>query len=95
MHGQDDWYVIAAKPDSYWFVKYCGTSLTWDGYGGAFVYTRTPEMDPALEPELRMAATLAGFDWDKMKVTHNRNCGIKPTPEYGCPEKPEASMVTV
>lgn len=85
MNGQDDWYVIAAKADTYWFVKYCGTSDTWDGYGGAFVYTRTPTMDPALEPELRAAATKAGFNWDSMKVTHNPDCGIDATPEYGCP----------
>jgi len=85
MNGQDDWYVIASKPDKYWFVKYCGTSDTWAGYGGSFLYTRTPTMDPALEPELRAAATRAGFNWDDMKVTHNVNCGIEPTPEYGCP----------
>jgi len=85
MNGQDDWYVIAAKPDVYWLVKYCGTSDTWTGYGGAFLYTRTPTMDPALEPELREAAARAGFDWDAMKVTQNQNCGIEPTPHFGCP----------
>jgi violaxanthin de-epoxidase len=93
MDGQDNWYVIAAKPDTYWLVKYCGTSATWDGYGGAFLYTRTPTMDEALEPELRAAATKAGFDWDRMKVTSNVNCGIEPTPQYGCPVPREDYLV--
>merc|ERR1712187_93028 len=85
MNGQDDWYVIAAKPDTYWFVKYCGCSDSWCGYGGAFVYTRTPTLDPELIPELQAAAARAGFDFDDMKVTHNPSCGIEATPQYGCP----------
>lgn len=85
MNGVDDWYVIAAKEDSYWFVKYCGCSDTWCGYGGGFVYTRTPTLDPAIADELRVAAKEACFDFDKMTVTKNPNCGIEPTPVYGCP----------
>eukprot|EP00931_Biecheleriopsis_adriatica_P031136 TRINITY_DN18282_c0_g2_i1.p1 TRINITY_DN18282_c0_g2~~TRINITY_DN18282_c0_g2_i1.p1 ORF type:complete len:310 (-),score=54.68 TRINITY_DN18282_c0_g2_i1:17-946(-) len=85
MHGEDNWYVIAAKPDTYWFVKYCGKSDTWDGYGGGFLYTRTPTLDPSLIPELRAAAARAGFEFSDMKVTNNTNCGIEPTPRFGCP----------
>merc|ERR1740117_1642481 len=84
MHGQDDWYVIAATA-KYWFVKYCGCNDTWCGYGGGFVYTRTPTLDPALEDELRAAATRAGFDYDQMVVTNNHACGVQPTPEFGRP----------
>lgn len=85
MNGVDNWYVIAAKPDTYWFVKYCGDSDSWHGYGGGFLYTRTPTLDPKLIPELRVAAKKAGFDWDDMKLTKNHYCGIEPTPAYGCP----------
>jgi len=84
MHGQDDWYVIASKPDTYWFVRYCGCNDTWCGYGGAFVYTRTPTLSKELEEELKEAATRAGFDWSQMKVTNNTDCGIEPTPKFGC-----------
>ena len=89
MHGQDDWYVIASSPGKYWFIRYCGCNDTWCGYGGAFVYTRTPILDdPALEAELRAAAQRAGFDYDAMKTTNNSNCGIDPTPAFGCPANP-------
>ena len=86
MDGQDDWYVIAARPGKYWLVRYCGCNETWCGYGGAFLYTRTPTFDdPALEEELRRVAQQAGFDYNQMKKTNNTNCGIEPTPHFGCP----------
>lgn len=44
LHYQDDWYIIASKPDSYVVVYYKGTNDAWDGYGGAVVYTRARQL---------------------------------------------------
>ena len=48
------------------------------------MYTKTPELDEDLIPELTEAARRAGFNFTDMKTTKNQNCGIKPTHEYGC-----------
>ena len=40
LHYQDDWYIIAYKPNEYAFVYYKGNNDAWKGYGGAVVYTR-------------------------------------------------------
>ena len=37
---EDDWYIIASKPDEYIFIYYRGNNDAWKGYGGATVYTR-------------------------------------------------------
>lgn len=73
----DDWYVIAAKPDVYYFVYYLGNNDAWRGYGGATVYTREPSLPPEIVPELRAAAAAAGLDWDKFQLTDN-TCGPHP-----------------
>lgn len=44
LHYQDDWYIIASKPDSYAVVYYKGSNDAWDGYGGAVVYTRERQL---------------------------------------------------
>lgn len=78
LHYQDDWYIIAQKPDEYVFVFYRGSNDAWDGYGGSVVYTRTPSLDPKYYPELREAATRAGLDFDKF-VDVDNTCGPEPT----------------
>eukprot|EP00887_Chlorella_sp_A99_P004962 scaffold4.g4962.t1 len=40
LHYQDDWYILASKPDEYVFIYYRGQNDAWKGYGGATVYTR-------------------------------------------------------
>lgn len=71
LHYEDDWYVIASKPDEYVFIYYKGNNDAWKGYGGAVVYTRAASLPQEYVPELRKAAEAAGVDWDKMKLTDN------------------------
>jgi hypothetical protein len=40
LHYEDDWYILAQKPDEYVVVYYKGNNDAWQGYGGAVVYTR-------------------------------------------------------
>ena len=40
LHYEDDWYVLASKPNEYVLVYYKGGNDAWKGYGGATVYTR-------------------------------------------------------
>lgn len=52
LHYQDDWYIVASKPDSYVVVYYKGTNDAWDGYGGAVVYTRARQL-PQVREQVR------------------------------------------
>jgi len=79
LHYQDDWYVIASKPDEYVFVYYRGANDAWKGYGGATVYTRSSSLPQELIPELTAAAERAGLDWSKFQLTDN-SCLPKPPP---------------
>lgn len=78
LHYQDDWYILASKPDNYVFVYYRGENDAWKGYGGATVYTRAASLPQSLIPELREAASRAGLNWDDFKITDN-SCPPKPT----------------
>ncbi len=40
LHYEDDWYILASKPDEYVVVYYRGNNDAWKGYGGAVIYTR-------------------------------------------------------
>lgn len=40
LHYEDDWYILASKPEEYVVVYYRGNNDAWKGYGGAVVYTR-------------------------------------------------------
>ena len=40
LHYEDDWHILAAKPDKYIFVYYKGNNDAWKGYGGSTIYTR-------------------------------------------------------
>jgi violaxanthin de-epoxidase len=40
LHYNDDWYILASKPDEYLLIYYKGNNDAWKGYGGATVYTR-------------------------------------------------------
>jgi violaxanthin de-epoxidase len=76
---EDDWYILASKPDEYVLVYYRGQNDAWKGYGGATVYTRSRALDPALVPELTKAAEAAGLDFSKFQLTDN-SCPAKPPP---------------
>lgn len=40
LNYEDDWYVLAFKPDKYALIYYKGNNDAWRGYGGATVYTK-------------------------------------------------------
>lgn len=80
LHYEDDWYILASKPDDYALVYYIGNNDAWKGYGGAFLYTRESKLPERLVPELRAAAEAAGLDWDKFTPTDN-SCPAKPLPK--------------
>ena len=40
LNYQDDWYILASKPNEYVLIYYKGNNDAWQGYGGATVYTR-------------------------------------------------------
>lgn len=83
LHYEDDWYVLAWKPDSYALIYYKGQNDAWKGYGGATLYTRSATIPPEIIPEVSAAAERAGLDWNKFTVTDN-TCG---------PHPPQASIV--
>ncbi len=80
LHYEDDWYVLASKPDSYVLVYYIGNNDAWRGYGGAVVYTRAASLPPDLIPELSAAVEGAGLKWADFALTDN-SCGPHPPPE--------------
>lgn len=93
LHYEDDWYILASKPNNYVFVYYRGQNDAWKGYGGATVYTRAASLPPEIVPELREAAERAGLDWDQFKITDN-SCPPKP-PRRGPFEQLEEDVMQV
>jgi len=71
LHYQDDWYILAEKPQKYVVVYYRGNNDAWDGYGGAVVYTRAPALPKEYIPELREAVAKVGLKWDDFTLTDN------------------------
>lgn len=54
-------------------IYYRGSNDAWDGYGGAFVYTREPTLRPELVPRLEKAVAGMGlkYKWSDFKLTDN------------------------
>ena len=77
LHYEDDWYIVAYKPEAYVLVYYRGRNDAWDGYGGAVLYTRAPTVSDAYVPELTEAAAKAGLRWSDFVETDN-TCGPAP-----------------
>jgi len=71
LHYQDDWYVLAHRPGKYFLVYYRGTNDAWDGYGGAFLYTRTRTIPREYLPELDAAMQKIGRRFTEFKLTNN------------------------
>ncbi len=71
LHYQDDWYVLAEKPNEYVLVYYRGSNDAWDGYGGAVVYTRSPSLDQKYVPELSAAVERIGLKWSDFALNDN------------------------
>jgi violaxanthin de-epoxidase len=80
LHYKDDWYVLDYEPDDFVLVYYMGSNDAWDGYGGAFLYSRAPALRPELVPRLRAAMARTGlkYRWEDFTVTDN---SCKPTAE--------------
>jgi len=73
LHYKDDWYVVDYEPDNFVLVYYRGSNDAWDGYGGAFLYTRAEKADPALFPRLEAAMARTGlkYKWSDFTLTDN------------------------
>lgn len=71
LHYEDDWYVLASKPDEYALVYYRGNNDAWSGYGGAVVYTKASSLPKEYVPELEKAAAAAGLKWSDFKLVDN------------------------
>ena len=71
LHYQDDWYILAEKPQKYVVVYYRGSNDACDGYGGAVVYTRAPAFPKEFIPEVREAVEKVGLKWEDFVLTDN------------------------
>jgi violaxanthin de-epoxidase len=78
LHYQDDWYVLAAKEDAYFVVYYRGSNDAWDGYGGAFVYSRSPKFPKQYSKEIDESLQKIGRSLKEFTFTDN-TCKGKPT----------------
>lgn len=64
----------------------CVSNDAWDGYGGAVIYSRTPDLNPESIPEIREAATSARsyaptspvFKFDTMRTVLTANATWHP-----------------
>ena len=72
LHYQDDWYVLAQKPDAYFLVYYRGSNDAWDGYGGAFIYTRDPKLPKKYYGEIDEALAKVGYSLKDFTLTDNQ-----------------------
>ena len=84
LHYQDDWYILDYATDNnkegvppFCFVYYRGSNDAWDGYGGAFIYTRDAKLPPALLPRLRVAAQKVNFQFDKDFTITDNSCPVQ------------------
>jgi violaxanthin de-epoxidase len=71
LHYQDDWYVLAEKPQQYVLIYYRGTNDAWDGYGGAVVYSREPVLDKKYYAEIDAALSKIGRKFSEFTLTDN------------------------
>eukprot|EP01039_Chlorochromonas_danica_P003415 gene3415-3742_t len=73
LHYKDDWYILDYEPDDFVLVYYRGSNDAWDGYGGAFLYTRTPTARPELFPRLEKAMERAKlpYKWSDFVLNDN------------------------
>lgn len=81
LHYMDDWYVLDYEKDDFVLVYYRGSNDAWDGYGGAFVYSRSPTLRPELIPRLEaaVARTEGPWKWKDFSTTDN-SCKVEEDP---------------
>jgi len=95
LHYEDDWYVLDAEPEGnklglpgFALVYYRGNNDAWEGYGGAFVYTREAKLPASLLPRLRESVAKVGFDFDKdFTITDNSCSTLSPQEKLELREK--------
>ena len=68
---RDTWYVLAQQKDEYFLVYYRGTNDAWDGYGGAFIYSREPKLPKKYIPEIDAALQKIGRSFSEFTQTDN------------------------
>jgi len=71
LHYQDDWYILASRPEEYVVVYYRGNNDAWDGYGGAVVYTKAPSVPKKWIPEITEALAKIDRKWSDFEETDN------------------------
>eukprot|EP01035_Chromulina_nebulosa_P020067 gene20067-26054_t len=73
LHYNDDWYILDYEKDNFVLVYYRGSNDAWDGYGGSFLYTRSPFLDKKLIPRLTKAVENAKipYKWSDYTLTDN------------------------
>lgn len=71
----EEWYILAGDSD-FKLVAYKGQNLQ-DVYEGAFIYTRTPTLSPAVEAKARQAAEANGYIWSRFCIVDNA-CPVQP-----------------
>ena len=82
LHYKDDWYILDYEPEGsstppFVLVYYRGSNDAWDGYGGAFVYTKSSTFPEELRPRLREAARKVGYEFDKDFTITDNTCGVQ------------------
>ena len=76
LNYKDDWYVLDYDDDKdkgFVLVYYRGSNDAWDGYGGAFLYSREPTVRKEYEPRLQAAMENSGlrYRWSDFTYTDN------------------------
>eukprot|EP00928_Gymnodinium_smaydae_P023649 TRINITY_DN19436_c0_g1_i1.p1 TRINITY_DN19436_c0_g1~~TRINITY_DN19436_c0_g1_i1.p1 ORF type:complete len:302 (-),score=44.69 TRINITY_DN19436_c0_g1_i1:270-1142(-) len=90
LHYSDDWYVLAAKQDTYVLIYYCGCNDATCGYAGAVLYTRSPQLSLSDEDvaDVQKAIETAGV----ADFTYRAMC----TPDgaaKGCASSPTSILI--
>ena len=82
LHYKDDWYILDYEPDNFVLVYYRGSNDAWDGYGGAFLYTRSPTVPKEIVPRLEaaMERTQGKYKWSDFTYTDNSCKELKESP---------------
>lgn len=87
LHYQDDWYVLAHRPQKYVVVYYRGSNDAWDGYGGAVVYSRDAAFPKEYTDEVDASLRKVGLKFADFQLTDN-SC----KPNIGRLEELEADL---
>lgn len=80
LHYSDDWYVIASKVDVYVLIYYIGNNDAVMGYHGAFLYTRSNDINTLTDEEIHdikdgIAKTgISDLDFDTMCLPSYKSC---------------------